>query len=72
MIQFALVSLIPGLIRHLQDAADPELNNCETMISTPKRLESNSRSSLLSFMGLPLQIFGKVCLSIMLLLEIPI
>jgi hypothetical protein len=60
MIQFSLISLIPGLIRNLQDCADPELNNYETKLVKPSSLQSSNRSSLLSFMGLPLQIFGKV------------
>ena len=60
MIQFSLISLIPGLIRNLQDCADPELNRYETKLAKPSSLQSSNRNSLLSFMGLPLQIFGKV------------
>lgn len=60
MVQFALISLIPGLMRKLQDCADPELNSYEGSLSIPTSLQSSNRSSLLSFMGLPLQIFGKV------------
>ncbi|KAH0551250.1 hypothetical protein GP486_007452, partial [Trichoglossum hirsutum] len=59
MIQFALISLIPGLIRNLQDCADPELNNYERNLVKPTTLKTSERTSLLSFMGLPLQIFGK-------------
>ena len=59
MVQFALISLIPGLMHKLQDCADPELNTYETGLSKPTSLKSSNRSSLLSFMGLPLQIFGK-------------
>lgn len=60
MVQFALISLIPGLIRNLQDCADPELNNYEKTLTKPTSLQSSNRNSMLSFMGLPLQIFGKV------------
>jgi hypothetical protein len=60
MVQFSLVSLIPGLIRNLQDCADPELNSYEATMAKPTSLQSSNRSSLLSYMGLPLQIFGKV------------
>jgi hypothetical protein len=60
MVQFSLVSLIPGLIRNLQDCADPELNSYEATMSKPTSLQSSNRASLLSYMGLPLQIFGKV------------
>lgn len=60
MMQFSLISLIPGLIRNLQDCADPELENYERMLSKPTSLKSSDRGSLLAYMGLPLQIFGKV------------
>ncbi|KAL7899522.1 transport protein Avl9 domain-containing protein [Trichoderma sp. SZMC 28014] len=59
MVQFSLISLIPGLIRNLQDCADPELNNHEKKLAQATSLQSSNRNSLLTFMGLPLQIFGK-------------
>ncbi|KAG6313937.1 hypothetical protein E4U22_000483 [Claviceps purpurea] len=59
MVQFSLISLIPGLIQHLQDCADPELHSHEAKLAQPTSLQSSNRNSLLSFMGLPLQIFGK-------------
>jgi hypothetical protein len=61
MMQFSLVSLIPGLIRNLQDCADPELDSYERNLVQPTSLKTSDRNSLLSYMGLPLQIFGKVC-----------
>ena len=60
MMQFSLISLIPGLLRNLQDCADPELNNYEKYLSKPTSLRPSDRSSMLSYMGLPLQVFGKV------------
>lgn len=59
MMQFALISLIPGLIRHLQDAADPKFNSCEENVVMPTSLKTSERASLLAYMGLPLQLFGK-------------
>ncbi|KAL6807925.1 transport protein Avl9 domain-containing protein [Trichoderma sp. SZMC 28013] len=59
MVQFSLISLIPGLIRNLQDCADPELNSHEKKLAQPTSLQSSNRNSLLTYMGLPLQIFGK-------------
>ncbi|KAM0325498.1 hypothetical protein ACHAQA_007485 [Verticillium albo-atrum] len=59
MMQFSLISLIPGLIRNLQDCADPEMNAYEKGLATPTTLRTSDRSSLLTYMGLPLQIFGK-------------
>ncbi|PNY26200.1 Late secretory pathway protein AVL9 [Tolypocladium capitatum] len=59
MVQYSLISLIPGLLRNLQDCADPELDSYEKKLSQPTSLQSSNRNSLLSFMGLPLQVFGK-------------
>lgn len=59
MMQFSLISLIPGLIRHLQDCADPKFNSYEESLVMPTSLRTSERASLLAYMGLPLQIFGK-------------
>jgi hypothetical protein len=59
MIQFSLISLIPGLIRHLEDCADPAFNAYEENLVMPTSLKTSERASLLSYIGLPLQIFGK-------------
>ncbi|ORY65488.1 transport protein Avl9-domain-containing protein [Pseudomassariella vexata] len=59
MMQFSLISLIPGLLRNLQDCAGPELNNYEKKLTRPTSLRTSDRNSLLCYMGLPLQIFGK-------------
>jgi hypothetical protein len=59
MMQFSLISLIPGLIRNLQDCADPALNNYEENLVMPTSLKTSERASLLSYVGLPLQIFSR-------------
>ncbi|ERF73900.1 hypothetical protein EPUS_05912 [Endocarpon pusillum Z07020] len=59
MMQFALISLIPGLICNLQDCADPALDQYSQNISKATSLKTSERRSLLAYMGLPLQIFGK-------------
>ncbi|KAI9865856.1 MAG: late secretory pathway protein avl9 [Vezdaea acicularis] len=59
MMQFALISLIPGLIRNLQDCADPELSSYEKGLVLPSSFKTSDRTSVLSYMGLPLQIFSK-------------
>lgn len=59
LLQFALISLIPGLLRNLQDCADPSFNSNEGRLVVPTSLRTSNRDSLLSYMGLPLQIFGK-------------
>ncbi|KAL2177585.1 transport protein Avl9-domain-containing protein [Thermothelomyces heterothallicus CBS 202.75] len=57
--QFSLVSLIPRLLHNLQDSAGPELDSYERSLTMPTSLRTSDRNSLLSYMGLPLQIFGK-------------
>ncbi|KAI9753623.1 MAG: late secretory pathway protein avl9 [Lichina confinis] len=59
MMQFSLISLIPGLLRSLQDCADPEMDDHQRSLVRPSSLRTSDRNSLLSYMGLPLQIFGK-------------
>jgi Transport protein Avl9 len=45
MIQFALISLIPGLIRSLQDCADPALDQYAQNVSKPTSLKTSERNS---------------------------
>ncbi|KAK8207201.1 transport protein Avl9-domain-containing protein [Phyllosticta capitalensis] len=59
LMQFSLISLIPGLIRNLQDCADPAFNSYAENLERPTSLKTSERASLLAYMGLPLQIFGK-------------
>lgn len=59
LIQFSLLSLIPGLMRALQDCADPAMDTYAAARQKSTSLRTSDRQSLLSYMGLPLQIFGK-------------
>ena len=45
MLQFALISLIPGLLRQLQDAADPEFDSYENNMVMPTSLKTSERNS---------------------------
>ena len=45
MLQFALISLIPGLLRRLQDAADPEFDSYEKSLAVPASLRTSERNS---------------------------
>jgi hypothetical protein len=45
MMQFALISLIPGLIRNLQDSADPSLDSYGRTVERPTTLKTSERSS---------------------------
>lgn len=52
--QFALLSLVPGLLKNLQDAADPELANYEERLTKPSSVRTADRKSRKSL----LRIFG--------------
>lgn len=58
-VQFSLISLIPGLVRSLQDCADPQMDRYAETLRKPDSVRTSDRSSLLAYMGIPLQIFGK-------------
>jgi hypothetical protein len=58
-IQFSLLSLIPGLVRSLRDCADPHMDRYAETLKRPDSVRTSDRSSLLAYMGIPLQIFGK-------------
>ena len=58
MMQFALISLIPGLLQCLQDSAGPDLDAQARSTQKATSLKTSERSSLLAYMGLPLQVFG--------------
>ncbi|CAD0084002.1 unnamed protein product, partial [Aureobasidium vineae] len=59
LVQFSLISLIPTLMRHLRDCADPRMDYYATHVEKPTSLKTSERASLLAYMGVPLQIFGK-------------
>lgn len=58
-VQFSLISLIPGLVRSLRDCADPQMNRYAETCKRPDSVRTSDRTSLLAYVGLPLQLFGK-------------
>ncbi|CAO3692602.1 unnamed protein product [Umbelopsis ramanniana] len=59
--QYSLISLIPGLLRSLQDSGDPSLDTSteHLEVTEAKILSNGNKASLLKYMGLPLHLFGK-------------
>lgn len=55
--QFSLLSLIPLLLSYLDDSGDPKLSNLTNSLKRATSLKTSDRVSLLTYMGLPLQIF---------------
>ncbi|EME48143.1 hypothetical protein DOTSEDRAFT_21851 [Dothistroma septosporum NZE10] len=58
-VQFSLISLIPGLVRSLNDCADPAMNKDAETRKRSDSVRTSDRTSLLAYVGLPLQLFGK-------------
>ena len=58
--QYSLVSLVPGLLLALEDCGDPSLDSRAATLERATEFKSSDRKSVLRFMGLPLEIFGKV------------
>ena len=56
MVQFALVSLIPSLLKRLEDAADPEFDSYERTLVMPTSLKTSDRNSC----GQPLPDFARM------------
>ena len=62
MLQFALISLIPGLLRRLQDAADPEFDSYEKNMVMPTSLRTSERNSCMLFVyGQAIRAYGWQC-----------
>ncbi|KAG8755491.1 late secretory pathway protein avl9 [Serendipita sp. 396] len=58
--QYSLVSLIPGLLQTLEDSGSPQLATRAPKLKKPTELRTSDRQSMLNFMGLPLDLFGKI------------
>ncbi|KAI0260689.1 transport protein Avl9-domain-containing protein [Gloeopeniophorella convolvens] len=57
--QYSLISLIPGLLQTLEDCGSPPLASRAPTLSQPTSLRTSDRKSLLAYLGLPLDLFGK-------------
>ncbi|KAI5989145.1 transport protein Avl9-domain-containing protein [Pisolithus albus] len=57
--QYSLISLIPSLLQTLDDCGSPPLASRAPTLSRPNSLKTSDRKSMLAYMGLPLDLFGK-------------
>ncbi|TEB23002.1 hypothetical protein FA13DRAFT_1740492 [Coprinellus micaceus] len=57
--QYSLVSLLPGLLHSLDDCGSPPLATRAPTLSKASSLKTSDHKSMLAFMGLPLDVFGK-------------
>ena len=59
LLQFALLSLMPGLLSNLEDCAHPSLSSAPApAITDSAPLRTNSRATMMTHLGLPLRVFG--------------
>ncbi|KAI0373648.1 hypothetical protein BV20DRAFT_962201 [Pilatotrama ljubarskyi] len=57
--QYSLVTLIPGLLQNLDDCGSPPLASRAQTLSRPTSLKTSDPKSMMAYMGLPLDLFGK-------------
>ncbi|KAK0202084.1 transport protein Avl9-domain-containing protein [Desarmillaria ectypa] len=57
--QYSLISLLPGLLQTLDDCGSPPLAARAPTLSRPSSLRTSDHKSMMAYMGLPLDIFGK-------------
>ncbi|OSD02509.1 hypothetical protein PYCCODRAFT_1435499 [Trametes coccinea BRFM310] len=57
--QYSLVTLIPGLLQNLDDCGSPPLASRAQSLSRPTSLKTSDPKSMMAYMGLPLDLFGK-------------
>lgn len=57
--QYSVLSLLPGLLEHLEFCGDPSLSKPEDVNRKQESLKTSDRSSVMRYMGMPLQPFNK-------------
>ncbi|KAF4590789.1 late secretory pathway protein avl9 [Pleurotus pulmonarius] len=57
--QYSLVALFPGLLQTLDDCGSPPLADRAPTLSRPNSLKTSDHKSMMAYMGLPLDLFGK-------------
>ncbi|EKM52115.1 uncharacterized protein PHACADRAFT_128297 [Phanerochaete carnosa HHB-10118-sp] len=57
--QYSLVTLVPGLLQHLDDCGSPPLAERAKALSKPTELRTSDPRSMMAYVGLPLDLFGK-------------
>jgi len=57
--QYSLVTLVPGLLQNLDDCGSPPLAARAQTLSRPTSLRTSDHKSMMAYVGLPLDLFGK-------------
>ena len=56
-----ILTSMPGLLHNLDDSGSPPLAYRAQTLQRPNSLKTSDPKSMLAYMGLPLDLFGKVC-----------
>lgn len=59
MVQYSLLSLVPGLLNALDDCCDPEFDTLDHKAERSVSLQSSNHESVLRFFGFPLHLFSR-------------
>lgn len=57
--QYSLISLLPGLLQTLEDCGSPPLAARAPTLTKPNSLKTSDRKSMMAYLGLPLDVFGR-------------
>lgn len=57
--QYSLVTLMPGLLQNLEDCGSPPLGTRAPTLTRPSSLKTSNHKSMMTYLGLPLDLFGK-------------
>jgi hypothetical protein len=57
--RISILILIIGLLQHLEDCGSPPLAARSRTLERPNSLRTSDRKSMMAYLGLPLDIFGK-------------
>ncbi|KAF9644067.1 hypothetical protein BDM02DRAFT_3122485 [Thelephora ganbajun] len=57
--QYSLVTLMPGLLQNLEDCGSPPLAARASTLMRPSSLKTSDHKSMMAYLGLPLDLFGK-------------
>ncbi|KAH9841715.1 transport protein Avl9-domain-containing protein [Rhodofomes roseus] len=57
--QYSLVTLVPGLLQNLDDCGSPPLAARAQSLTRPTSLRTSDHKSMMAYIGLPLDLFGK-------------
>ncbi|KAH9924315.1 transport protein Avl9-domain-containing protein [Epithele typhae] len=57
--QYSLVTLVPGLFHSLEDCGSPPLATRAATLQKPNSLKTSDPKSMMAYMGLPLDLFGR-------------